>query len=545
MVVNTAIFLLFACIISIDMNKRLSFISLLLISISLSGCTLNFPKGDKPEGGEETPPPEEKEDIAEKGKLFDPYFDYEIRSKKEDVVYTDLFNLNNKVDVLIEADQEEMQKIEDDKQFGFKSEIYHLANKVTINLTNGSNTFSWEYENVGIRQKGNTSREEIFRDGHLNNHNHYKISFDETFTDPDMYSSDFITAHGNEEYKDRDFLGLTGLDFKWNRNEDETHIKEIYASYMYQSAGIMSQHIGLTTLKIKVGSETTDFGLCFMYEQTSKSIIKRNFENNKKFINVPTWKEEKSGTYGVSGKKYGDYYKATYGRGDGYSNSGGDLTTESIERNRVGVKTDIYGAVYPAYERKTNTDSDYNDILIKDMVNVLNNKTYNDIAEKVDLEYFAIEEAVSYFLGNPDSMRYNYNNYMMYFRRTDGKMMVMPIDNDRCFGIGHTWDKGITFGTNVETTPLSKKDVSGNNNRNPLLRKTILSSSSNDCLTTYNQYIDLISKSVWVSKDTFNHFFNIAKETYKNKATFNLNGGQDNISFESYISIKLESINRE
>ena len=161
------------------------------------------------------------------------------------------------------------------------------------------------------------------------------------------------------------------------------------------------------------------------------------------------------------------------------------------------------------------------------------------------MEYFAIEEAVSYFLGNPDSMRYNYNNYMMYFRRTDGKMMVMPIDNDRCFGIGHTWDKGITFGANVETTPLSKKDVSGNNNRNPLLRKTILSSSSNDCLTTYNQYIDLISKSVWVSKDTFNHFFNIAKETYKNKATFNLNGGQDNVSFESYISIKLESINRE
>lgn len=41
------------------------------------------------------------------------------------------------------------------------------------------------------------------------------------------------------------------------------------------------------------------------------------------------WSKEKSGTYGVSGKKYGDMYKASYGKGNGAS-SGADFTSNSI-----------------------------------------------------------------------------------------------------------------------------------------------------------------------------------------------------------------------
>ena len=526
------------------MNRLL--LSLIFLASLSTGCSLN-PGSVIPQNPTDPTDPQDPTDTEpiKKGTLYEPYYGYEIRATKEEVTYKDLFNLNNKVEVLIEADKEELDKIENDKRYGHKSEIYHLAKKFTLNLTNGDNVFTWEFENVGIRQKGNTSREEIFKEGKLNPHNHYKISFDETFTDTEMYSSDFITAHGNEEYKDREFLGLSGLDFKWNRNSDITHIKEIYGSYMYKSAGIIVQSVGLSTLKIKVGSEVTDFGLCFMYEQTSKSIIKRSFSENEIYINITNWDEEKSGTYGVNKKKYGDYYKTTYGAGDGYSyNGGGDLTLESIQRNRVGVKTDIYGMVYPTYERKTNTDSNYDDTLFKEMVGTLNNGTYSQIAQKVDMDYLGIEEAVGFYLGNPDSFRYNYNNYMMYFRRTDGKMIVVPIDNDRCFGIGHTWEKGITFSSNENLTPLSNKDVSGNNIRNPLFNKTILSSSSNGCLDTYKQYIELISKSSWVKNDTFTRFFNIAKETYKNE-TFDINGGEDNISFSSYIAKKLASLNKQ
>ena len=50
--------------------------------------------------------------------------------------------------------------------------------------------------------------------------------------------------------EDREFLGLSGLDIKWNKNYDSTHIKEIYSSYLYDAAGLMANSIGLTELNI-------------------------------------------------------------------------------------------------------------------------------------------------------------------------------------------------------------------------------------------------------------------------------------------------------
>ena len=517
---------------------------LLLAAALVSSCTLTSKNSSDSSSSEDTSESSESSSSSEtsgtieESPIKDPDYSYKDIAKKEDVTLDDLFNLHNRVEIMVDVDREELEKIQEDNYRGNKPEIYHLAKEVTINLTNNSNTFTWTFENVGIRQKGNLSRENIFNGDDLNPHNHYKLSFDETFDDPEMYDNEFISMYGDNDYKDRTFLGLSGLDFKWNRNCDETNIKEIYASYLYKSAGIITQKVGLSSLKIRTDNKETNFGVCFMYEPTSKSIIKRKFSENTNYVNIPTWKDENKGTYGVSGKKYGDFYKVTYGGGNGSYGGGGDLSTDSIYGKRVGVKTDIYGNDYPAYERKTNKDDAYNDDLIKAMVNNLD--SYEEIDKRVDLEYFAIEEAVSYYVGNPDSFRYNYNNYMMYFRRTDGKMIVIPIDNDRTFGIGHTWDKGVTFSANESTTPLSKYDVSGNNNRNRLFQKTLLA-KNNKCINTFNQYIQLIAESKWVLNETFTNYFNIAKETYESLATFNLSGGPDNISFKNYIAVKLKA----
>ena len=478
--------------------------------------------------------------VVEEKAIRDPNFSQIIRKNKSEVVYQDLFNLNNKISVSVDIDKSELDKIKEDNDRGFKPDMYRLAKKVTIEMKNGNNTFTWNFDNVGIRQKGNTSRGPIYKNNELNTENHYKLSFDETFTDISIYGESFVEQYGDETYEDRDFLGLSGLDFKWNRNLDMTHIKEIYSSELYRSSGIINQHVGLSNLKINYDNKTADFGLCFMYEQTSKSIIKRALSSSDTYINMPKWNEEKSGSYGVSSKKYGDYYKVTYGRGDTYSNDGGDLSIHSINRKRVGVRTDIYGNQIPAYERKTNTDSNYDDSLFKNAVNVICNNDYEEIDKVVDLKYFAINEAVGYFTGNPDSMRYNYNNYMIYLRRVDGKMIFVPIDNDRTFGIGHTWDKGITFSTNESTSPLSKKDVNNNDNKNVLYKKTILSTNNNESKETYIKYIDLIIKSPWVKNETFESLFNIAKKTYGDEYEFDLNGGPDNMSFENYIKTKID-----
>ena len=505
-------------------------ILLLLVVLLLTGCTLTLVPGTTTENNENI-------NVA----LASPSFETKTIASKEDVTVDDLFDLHNKIEIVIDVSEEEMRKLQADANKGKKPEIYRRADKVTISLTNGNNTFTWEFENVGIRQKGNLSREDIFLEDTLNNHNHYKLSFDETFTDTEMYDEEFIEEYGDKELKDREFLGLNGLDFKWNRNDDTTCLKELYASYMYKAAGILVQNIGLSTVKMNYGeNKQANFGLCFLYEQTSKSFIKRKLQEDVEYLNMASWDEEKQGTFGIEGKKYGDFYKVTYGEGEGYFSSvGGDLSKASISDNKVGIKTDIYGRTYPAYERKTNKGEEYDEALLKSIVNTINDGTYSDIEKVVDLEYFAIEEAVSFFIGNPDSFRYNYNNYMIYIRRTDGKMVIVPIDNDRSFGIGTTWEPGISFGTNKDLTPLNTIDINGNASRNELFKKTLFEST--ECQAIYKKAINVIKDSDWVKNETFEAYYNIISTTYNGEYRFSLDGGEENVSFETFMEYKLEA----
>ena len=534
-------------------HKLSLLMSILLIPI-LTGCSFTDNNGGKNQEGE---PSGEGQQGGDKDtfsyKITDPDFSFTQRQNIEDVTYEDLFNLNNKVEIQIKVDKSEMQKINDDNVYGgdfdsIKPETYHLAREFKLTLHNGSKEFTWTLENVGIRQKGNTSRKPIFdSNGHISNRNHFKISFDETFTDTARYSASFISAHGNEEYKDRELLGLTGLDFKWNKTEDSTHLKEIYSNMILRSSGIIAQHIGLSTVKMVDEDEyVSDFGLCSIYEQSNKSLIKNALQSDTKYIGMGTWKEEKAGTFGLEGKKYGDLYKASYGKGDGANGywDGANFKSETIQGKRIGVKTDIAGYNWPIYERKTNTGENYNDQRMKDLITLLNKSstTYEEIAAKVDTKYLAMEEAVMYFLGSPDAMRYNYNNYMAYIRRTDGKLIIIPIDNDRCFGIGNGWLPGYEFILSNDAKPLMSKAKAGDGNqRNPLLKKTIFADTQ--AKKDYQACLELVKNSKWLKNETFERYFNILSATYDGLSTFSLDGGKDNVSFSTYVETKLAIYN--
>ena len=484
-------------------------------------------------------------------KIDEPSFSFVQSNNIEEVTFDDLFNLNNKVEISIDVDKSEMQKINDDNVYGgdfdnIKPETYHLAKKFTLSLYNGDKKFTWTLDNVGIRQKGNTSRKPIFdNNGDISNKNHFKISFDETFTDTNMYDSEFITKYGNKSYKDRELLGLSGLDIKWNKVDDSTHLKEIYSNMILRNSGIMAQHIGLATMQMHYdNNKVADFGLCNIYEPSSKSFIKRSLSSSTSYINMSSWDIESKGTYGVKDKKYGDLYKATYGKGDGANNywEGACFKSETIQGKRIGVKTDIKGYNWPIYERKTNTSDNYDDTLMKDLITLLNKSstTIEQINEKVDLEFLAMEEAVMYYLGNPDAMRYNYNNYLAYFRRVDGKLVIIPIDNDRCFGIGNGWKDGMEFILSKNAKPMSGTAKGGDGKqRNPLLNKTIFANTNNQVKENYKACLELVKNSSWLKNETFTKYFNILKKTYNGLSTFSLDGGQDNISFSSYIERKL------
>lgn len=485
--------------------------------------------------------------------LKEPDFTTRVIASKDDVTFEDLFNLGNKVSIKVDISDKQLQLLENDYQTGYKSEVYRIADKVEISLTNNGNTYTWEYDQVGIRQKGNTSRKQIFADGKIANLNHFKLSFDETFDDPEKYGNSALDWSNDEAGKilreDREFLGLTGFDIKWNKNYDASHIREIYASYLYDAAGLMTNSIGLTEFNInqKDKNRNYDFGLCTLFEPVSKSFIKRELKKGP-YVNTGTWDEEKLGTFGVLNAKYGDYYKASYGVGNGNYGNGADLSSNSSQGNRVGIGN-VSGSYIPVYERKTNQNDPYDDGLIKNLTKVITNSTYEEIEKVIDLENFAITEACNYLIGNPDDLRNNNNNYTIYFRRTDGKAMILPIDNDRCFGITRDWNPdghGMTEKGVFDTKPAARDSL------NKLHEKTILARTSNEAKAIYLTYCKALKVSDWMKYDTFKKYYDIAYKTYGNSSCstsfgdgfdFNINGANDNWGFRDYLNKKLELIN--
>lgn len=279
------------------------FIFVLALSALLTSCGTQITPDDNTNNNNNNNQDNDDKNNNEKLLNFNaPNYETRKINSIDEVTSDDLFNIGNTVDISISISDEELNKLQDDYETGYKNDTYHVADSVTINLTNYEQTFTWNFNNVGIRQKGNTSRKDILKNGEINTKNHFKLSFDETFDDVEKYSTSFIeemkTKMDGEDYSEREFLGLDGLDFKWNRNEDTTYIKEIYCSYIYKAGGIIAQRIGLSTLSMiqkDNDNKSYSFGLCTIYEPAKKQLIKKSFQDNDKYLNAPTWKEEKRG----------------------------------------------------------------------------------------------------------------------------------------------------------------------------------------------------------------------------------------------------------
>ena len=257
---------------------------------------------------------------------------------------------------------------------------------------------------------------------------------------------------------------------------------------------------------------------------------------------MSNYSEEKKGSFGVTNSKYGQLYKASYGVG---SITGAPDMTRS-DSNLFGVEN-IDSSV-PPYELKSNTlNPDHN--LITNMINILNNGTYQDIANVVDLDYFFMYEAVASVLGDPDDLRNGYNNYGLYFRKTDGKMVIIPIDKDREFGISMDFDPS---GNAMSLVSIFSTQTSNDKQRNNLYNKTIFA----DGKSSFVKAIKTVINSKWVTNEYFNSIYEIVKEHYSDvvknslcNVPFSLNeiynGTKANKSFSNYISEKLITINND
>lgn len=442
--------------------------------------------------------------------------------------YEEFFDLNTKVEIVINMSSEELRKLNEDyhhyQNMGSKSPLNRMCN---VNISFGDKKYS--FTQVGLKMKGNTSLRDFLNDkGEIDGLIHYKLNFAETFNDDYYDGSAYELDQSKADRKERRFLDMQKLDLKWNKNYDATHIKQLYAYKMFDAFGVMALKVNLGKVSLKIDNEQPkSLGVFEVLEVVDDIFFERRMA------------DEELG---------GDLYKV------GYTAMGkGDLTIPS-DMKKIGIE-DEDKCYFPSYDLKTNKKkSDHSSL--KNLLNFLNGNgvNKNTLANYVDMQSFLMEEAVAYVLGNPDDFRNNYNNYYIYFGKKSGKAYFIPYDWDRCLGITKDWDP---TGNAMTAVKHNSNWAQGANEsqQNPLVRYT-LGRENGKVIKDYNeqftQNIRDIFNSEWCDPTYFDKVFNLAKSNYQNDvvpqfplvknlciAFENKSGGIDgNMSFKDYITKK-------
>ena len=369
--------------------------------------------------------------------------------------------------------------------------------------------------------KGNTSRTS-FWDSSSGMYNlvHFKISFQETFDDAEYYGSSALVwndTNARKERKDRTFATLEKIDMRWNKNDDPTYIREIYAYDMYRSYGVLAPHTNLAS--VDIGNDHA--GVWVFYEPIDKIFLEKNLS------------PEALG---------GDLYKL------GWTSEPASFTSFSS----YGVEDEDACKFY-VYDLKTNKKTSTHASL-KNLINTLNSSacTKQSFESVVDIDNFLLYAAVSYMIGNPDDLRNNYNNTYVYFRADTGKAMFIPYDMDRGFGCNKDWNPS---GDHLTTeSPFQSKVVSGEQ-KNPLFKKSI--QNGGFFKNEYVEVLRMVGVSEMLEPSYFEGCFNVAKHLYDGDTTpskrygnawehsfsFDINkSNSSNMSFKNYVNAKRQTL---
>lgn len=460
-----------------------------------------------------------------------PERDWNSSELSQQQLFSELFNINNKISLRLDMSDEELAKMQSDYEKydrnGSKSPIYRMADLYITITTAENETYSYKIEEVGVRMKGNTSRTDFYsqKDG-IYNLIHLKLSFQETFDDASYYGAEAKQweEDARKKRKNRTFATLEKLDLRWNRCDDSSYLKEYFAYETYRQYGVMAPHTNLASFDwagIHMGVYTIN-------EPVDEIFLEKN---------LPA---EALG---------GDLYKIGWA---GYSN--GSFT----DMNSVGIENEDSGKFY-AYDLKTNRKTSSHETLAN-LVKALNSRDVSKeaFAQLVDLDSFLPFCAVSYLLGNPDDLRNNYNNCYIYFRGDNQKLVVIPYDFDRCLGVTTHWNptgNGVT-GDN----PFSLKlNADNTEQRSPLILYSV--AAGGYYVREYAALLEQIASGSWFTYKNFAALYEIAEYNYagltapgkvfrnagglylrfdlERTSDFSSNG---NISFREYLQAKLETL---
>lgn len=448
----------------------------------------------------------------------------------EDELYEEFFDINNTISIQLEISKEQLDRLQQDyikyDTMNSKSPIYRMADKAIITIDDQV----FEMEEVGIRLKGNTSRVPVYdrKTGELNL-SHYKLSFNETFDDKDYYGDDAKVWSSDVERqarKDRRFATLKKLEVKWNKNYDDTHIREYCATEIFREAGVLAQRINLCSF----GVNGENYGVVNIYEPVDELFIERNLP------------QEDWG---------GDLYKC------GWTFRPANYIEDSVT---YGIQDKDAGKFYN-YDLKTNK-KDSNHSFLEKLLEVLNREdvSQEEFESVIDTDYLVNFLAASYFMGDPDDIRNNYNNHYIYFLKSSGKAIFIPYDNDRCLGLTYGWNPEY-FGM-TDVSPYS--DMAEGNQReqsNPIIIYSVLEDGY--YIDEYTEALKKVAGFDDWKQENFEKIYNVAKDHYesvciptvdfanvKGEFKFRLEGeftteDDANMSFEEYVETIMDTFHSE
>lgn len=283
-----------------------------------------------------------------------------------------------------------------------------------VNITYKDNTTEFEVLEVGFRTKSTTSRNLIrtydWRDRPVYHQTTFQLQFNETF-------SYVKNTNVYEVLNSREVFNLDQLNFEYSQiysgEYDKTMISEAYTHYLYEQADVLVANASYCVVYLVIGEEIVNYGLFSVIEPIDTDFVKKNFDSDL-------------------ARNYGDLYKVT------------DVQTEGDLRldyeSYIGISDDArytYSLRNNSLDGLRRTHNSFEQFILN--INDFDyfKENYEDI---IDMDMFIRYLAISFLVGNSDDIRYNYNNYYLYFDVYTDKVTLIPFDLDNTLGFGKSLD---------------------------------------------------------------------------------------------------------
>ena len=401
-----------------------------------------------------------------------------IRDQSDD--YDRLFDNYNFKSFTISFEEEVFTEMTENMQEHFDEYGDYIDNTMyPINLTYRDSETEFTVYEIGFRTKSTTSRNLLrtvdWQGRDVYHQTTFQLQFNETFEYTDGSNLENIL-------KTREVFNLEQLNFEYSQiyqsDYDETMISEAYTHYLYDQADILVANASYGVVYLQIGDTIVNYGFFTIIEPIDSEFVKNNFDSNLAL-------------------EYGDLYKVTDVLGEGIL----DLDYEDL----VGINLDDIRYTYSLRNNTLdNTRRTHNNFVsFIENINDLEyfKENYEDI---LDYDMFARYLAISFLVGNTDDIRFNHNNFYLYFDIYTNKMSFIPFDLDNTLGFGKHLDLSGNFGVDYSIYYITE-------NPNTLVAAFF---EVDELVELYDTYLNQFIDDIFIYSD-FLTMYNASKDIYE------------------------------